>query len=48
MVKWGVQRVASEPPQAPGYYNCSVIKLNFLRNYTQGNNGYLRFKDKSY
>jgi hypothetical protein len=20
MVKWGVQRVASEPPRAPGYY----------------------------
>ena len=25
MIKWGVQRVASEPPRAPGYY----ISLSF-------------------
>lgn len=29
-------------------HHCSVIKLHFLRNYTQGNNGYFRLKDKIY
>jgi len=25
MVKWGVQRVASEPPRAPGYYTSTLL-----------------------
>ena len=42
MVKWGVQLVASEPPQAPGYYNSSrrcisicivTIKISNLTEY---------------
>ena len=27
MVKWGVQRVTSEPPQAPGYNNNNIYLL---------------------
>jgi len=28
--------------------HCTVIKLHFLSNYTQGNNGYFRLEDKRY
>ena len=33
MVKWGVQRVASKPPQAPGYYSIleSLCNYRFLK-----------------
>jgi len=30
MVKWGMQRVASEPPRAPGYYRVVFESLAFL------------------
>ena len=33
MVKWGVQRVVSEPPQAPGHYNISGYHAEFYEEH---------------